>query len=45
MVGLYYEVEGFGYVTKDVLSQDSLELKKKKPSICNDGIPVKQGLS
>lgn len=31
VVGLYYEVEGFGYIIIDLLSEDSLEFKKKNP--------------
>lgn len=45
MVGLYYEVEGFGYIIIDLLSEDSLELKKKKkPSMFSEAIPANQGL-
>lgn len=44
MVGLCYEAEGFGDITKDRFPQDSLE-EKKKLSIFNDAIPVKQGFN
>lgn len=42
-MGLCYEAEGFGDITKDRFPQDSLE--EKKLSIFNDAIPVKQALN